>query len=268
MKAPKADKSLGQHYLKDKKVINGICADFAEDSHSIIEVGPGPGAISRGLAALSKDYWVVEKDERFPPLLSEFIPTEKIVLTDALSIKWDHFIAENKLSSPVWLASNLPYNISSVLFISFVYSEKIDFMTLMFQKEVGEKIVDHPHEKDDMNSLKAFGQAFFETKTLFKVLPGAFNPPPKVDSIVISLKRREKSLIDSSEKKQYESFLRLLFSQKRKQMGNVLKSKIPAEKLMPSLQESGISPTIRAERLKLEEVVLLYNKLKMFAEFF
>ena len=111
IKAPRADKDLGQHYLKDRKVIEGICADVPAEATAIIEVGPGPATLTTTLATLQKKFYVVEKDLRFEEKLLECLSREQINFADALEFDLDAFIDEKELGSKVSLVSNLPYNV-------------------------------------------------------------------------------------------------------------------------------------------------------------
>ncbi len=261
-KLPFADKDLGQHFLKDDKVIQAICHDFHKESQLILEVGPGPGILTKHLAQHQKPLYVVEKDARFPEILKEFVKEENIFLGDATKIDWSEFLKEKKTTSTdkVWLVSNLPYNVSVPLFTSFLACADIEYLTLMFQKEVAGKILSFAQKEKDreMGSLMALAQTYFDVSLLCKVPPGAFIPPPKVDSAVLSFKRIHTPKIPLTEKNSFESFLRALFQQKRKQMGKVLKSSFAEEKIQSVLLELNIDRTRRAETLSLDEVHALY----------
>lgn len=259
IKAPRADKDLGQHYLKDKKVIEGICADVPAEATAIIEVGPGPATLTTTLATLQKRFYVVEKDLRFEDKLLECLSREQINFADALEFDLDAFIDEKELGSKVSLVSNLPYNVSTPLLVKFLQVEDIAFMTLMFQKEVADKVFSR--EKNSMSSLMALTQNYFDCRPLLKVPPGAFLPPPRVDSAVLSFSRKSNPEVSLKEFDAYESFLRKLFSQKRKQMGGILKKHYDPSKVEEALLGCGLSGTLRAETLQLAEVQLLYKKL-------
>ncbi len=129
-------------------------------------------------------------------------------------------------------------------------------MTLMFEKEVGNRIL-----TTDMNSLGALSQNYFEISTLCQVPPGAFSPPPKVNSIVLSFKRRENPKVPLEQFDKFEKFLRTLFKMRRKQMGNVLKSDFEKDKVTKALNEINIKISERAENLTLENVIDLYERL-------
>lgn len=257
-KLPYANKDLGQHFLRDQKVINGITSDWAEECDVIIEVGPGPAVLSKSLADIGKPYFVIEKDERFKEYLSECVKEENIIFTDALEFDWAQFLKKHELrDKKIWLVSNLPYNVGTVLFTQFLRVPQIQYMSLMFQKEVGEKTYLR-QLKNQMNGLLFLSQNYFESKQLLKVSPGCFSPPPKVDSVVVSYKRKELPQISINDFKEINKFTRLLFSQKRKQIGSVLKSQFKSEKLEASFSATGISKQLRAETLNCQEVLDLY----------
>ena len=261
--APRANKELGQHYLKDKSVIEKIVTDFSSEAQAIIEVGPGPATLTRDLAALGLPFYVVERDERFLPLLGEFLKAEQIVHADALAIDWEEFIStrEDLRGKKVWLVSNLPYNISAPLTINFVKSGAITFMSLMYQLEVGRKIAPTQGESNTMNSLLALCQTYYQVKSLCKVAPGAFSPPPQVQSVVLSFSRIEAPRFELSQWRELEKFLRLAFSQKRKQLAGVLKASYALSRIKECLEELNLPATVRSEALSLEQIQSLYAKL-------
>lgn len=267
LELPKADKSLGQHFLRDQNVIDKICNDFSGEAQAIVEIGPGPGILTEFLAKRSEaeklPFFVIEKDERFPEYLVQFISTDQITLTDALAVHLSAFFKEKSIDQKkIWLVSNLPYNISTPLLVNFLQAPEIKYMTLMFQKEVADKVFPFSTTKNFMGSLLALTQTYFDCALLCKVSPGAFNPPPKVDSAVLTMVRRETPLVPLSEFHALEKFLRLLFSQKRKQLGGLLKSSFPMPLIESSFNSLSIPLTIRAEALTLEQVIALYRMLK------
>ena len=255
---PKAYKNFGQHFLNDSNIINQITEDFKDIASSIIEIGPGPGILTEYLVAHDLPFHVIEKDRRFPEYLKTYLPEEKILLADALEIDIDSFINERDLLTPIWLVSNLPYNVSVPLLINFMQSKKIDYLTLMFQKEVGDKILPKT-KKNGSGSLMALCQTYFEVSELCQVPPTSFTPPPKVDSVVLSFKRRETPTISLDQFKSFEKFLRNLFQMRRKQVGKVLKSSYPIEVIGRALEECHLEKTLRAEAFSLDDVQNLYK---------
>lgn len=263
MKHPIANKELGQHFLRDQHIIKKITEDFEEKFDAIIEVGPGPGVLTEFLVKHQLPLYVIEKDARFPEILKKFVNNEDIFLEDALQFDWENFLESKDLKNKkIWMVSNLPYNISVPLLMSFMKIPQITRMTLMFQKEVGEKTYLQDNKKNQMNSLLALSLTYFETRQLCKVLPGAFNPPPKVDSVVVSYQRKKTPLISFAEFDSFEKFLRHIFSQKRKQINGILKSQNSKTALDELWQKTGIAPSVRAEALTLSEIHLIFSILK------
>lgn len=259
---PRANKDLGQHFLNDQKVISKITEDFKDVSKNIIEVGPGPGVLTKNLAAHKIPLHVIEKDKRMVDYLGPILSSESINFTDALQIDYSEFINEKKISEELWLVSNLPYNISTPLLMKFLKTPEIKYMTLMFQKEVADKVFAFSTKKNFMGSLMGLSQTYFETSLLCKVPPGAFIPPPKVDSAVISFKRIENPIIPISEIDKLENFLRTVFKFKRKQLGNVLKTYTTSDKLSEMFSKMNIETSVRAEALSLGQLQQMYLLLK------
>lgn len=263
LELPYADKSLGQHFLRDQNVIRKICSDFADTAEAIVEIGPGPGILTEHLAQVDKPFFVIEKDTRFQVYLDQFIGPAQVTMADALQINLEKFFEEKGIQDKkIWLVSNLPYNVASPLLINFLQAPEIKFMTLMFQKEVADKVFPFATTKNFMSSLLVLSQTYFECDLLLKVPPGAFQPPPKVDSAVLTMKRRATPLIPLAEFNALEKFLRGVFSQKRKQLGGVLKSFYNADVVAKHFNDLNIPLTIRAEALTLPQVLELYRRLR------
>jgi 16S rRNA (adenine1518-N6/adenine1519-N6)-dimethyltransferase len=267
LELPLANKSLGQHFLKDQGVISRICSDFKGQAEAIVEIGPGPGILTESLAIRAKEegipFYVIEKDDRFPEYLRQFITEEQITMTDALAVHLSEWFKEKGIAGKkIWLVSNLPYNISTPLLINFLQATEIKFMTLMFQKEVADKVFPFSTTKNFMGSLHALTQSYFDSALLIKVPPGAFVPAPKVDSAVLTLSRKDTPLVPMEEFHKLEKFLRLLFSQRRKQLGGMLKASFPLELIQKSFESINVPLTIRAEALTLDHVLNLYRMLK------
>lgn len=252
---PQANKTLGQHFLSDPSIIARITSDFDNVADSIIEVGPGPGILTKHLATKELPLTVVEKDVRFPEILNEWVENDRIHLTDATNFDFTPLLTDK-----TWLVSNLPYNVSTVLFINFLKYSSIKYMTLMFQKEVGEKIIAEPEAKKNGNSLYGLANNYFNCSKMAIVKPGAFTPPPKVDSIVISFERIDSPEIPIEDFSQFEQFLRKLYQFKRKQMGKVLKQAFSHSPIDDILLKLNIDRQVRAETLPLTTVIRLFRE--------
>lgn len=254
---PMANKSFGQHFLNSPTVINKITSPLPEGIDAIVEIGPGPAVLTPHLAAYNVPVFVIEMDERFVELLAPVVGAQNIYRQDALEFDWKKFLTEKGFKS-IWLVSNLPYNVSVPLTLSFLRIPEITHMTLMYQKEVAQKIL--PNDpRNAMGSLHVMCRSQFILKHVVYAPPGAFVPPPKVDSQVLGFKRKELGDIPLSEIDQFEKYLRLVFGQRRKQLGGILKNDWGAESAEKRLSEAGLNPQVRAEALTYEEVLKLFR---------
>lgn len=253
---PTANKSFGQHFLSSQSVIQKITSPLPAGIDAIVEIGPGPAVLTPHLAQYKLPLFVIEMDERFVELLSPIVGVENVFRQDALEFDWQTFLAKHQFKS-IWLVSNLPYNVSVPLTLSFLRIPEITHMTLMYQKEVAQKIL--PNDpRNAMGSLHSMCLSQFELKHVVYAPPGAFVPPPKVDSQVLNFKRKEKSDIPLEKINQFETYLRLVFGQRRKQLGGILKNDWGAEKALSCLAQAQIEPQIRAEALSYQEVLKLF----------
>lgn len=250
----KPDKSLGQHFLKNESTILKICDQSLCEYEHIVEVGPGPITLTKHLVEKSP-LTVIEKDNRFLDLLETLTPKPTIIFEDALKVTQAQINPQNKKT---WLVSNLPYNISSLLLVKFLEWNTVDAMTLMFQKEVGEKVLD----SFKGNSLGFLTRAYFETKNLMKLKPGAFSPPPEVDSIVINFIRRPSPLVSLNNFNQYQTFLRNIFMHPRKQIFKRIQGLYQNIDLKEFLVKNNIPLTIRAQELTLETAISLFEAIR------
>ncbi len=264
----KANKDFGQHFLKDQNIINKICQDFCGEFDFLFEIGPGPGVLTENLKSINKPFFVVEIDGKFISHLEEMLGKENVIHEDALKVDLPKAFARHYSNLDqkrnIWCVSNLPYNISAPLISKLVKTSQVSLMTLMMQKEVAEKILPPQNLKNPMNSLLCLTQTFFQVSKLAAVPPGAFNPPPKVQSTVLSFRRRNNSeipreILQNQEK--FEKFLRVFFSERRKQLGTVLKKSFDKERISNSFSSLGIDTTRRSETLSLQDVQSLFLSL-------
>ena len=244
-----ANKKLGQHFLRNEEIAHLICSDFAKTAQSIIEVGPGSGILTKKLIDLNLPMMVIEKDTYFKKFLYPLLPEDNIIWNDALKVDIDNLFSDKEK----WLVSNLPYNTATPLLIKFIKVPKISTMTLMFQKEVGLKIT------KIMGSLMALCNTYFDCYPLVNALAKDFTPPPRVDSLVVSFKRKKNPSIPLEEFASFEKFLRRLFSQRRKQVFNVLKAYYPKENILKVLEREGVDRKKRAETFDLKLIQQLYS---------
>ena len=258
-----AKKNLGQHFLVNKHLAKQIASDFASEGEAILEVGPGTGILTETLLTWKMPLHIIEKDKRMLSPLSKIVAPAQISITDALDIDLRALITKLKWEKKkIWFISNLPYNVSVPIFIKFLQIPNINYMTLMFQKEVGEKILPLEHLRNTTNSLMAIASNFFKITLLSKVSAGSFSPPPEVESEVLSFSRWGHPVIPLKEFDSYEQFLRRLFQMKRKQMGTVLRKYYSLELLRDVFTEVGLNSMDRAESIDLHTLQDLYHHLK------
>jgi len=218
-------KSLGQVFLKDQNVINNIIyivETFIEDNKfNIIEIGPGTGALTEKLYTLSYDnLYLVEKDDRLIKFLNKKYTNAIIINEDAVSVDYSNFLNLNHNNI---LVSNLPYYASSKILNNIVEQYSfIDTMVLMFQKELADRITAKVNTKE-YSRITLLADEFYETKKIFNVNSRSFKPVPKVDSSVLTFKRRSKALINPVNREVYEKTLERMFQHRRKKISYFFK---------------------------------------------
>jgi len=224
----KLNKGLGQHFLTDAEVLRWIVwsiDDNLKEKIPFVEVGPGAGALTHYLQN-REGYKLIEFDTRWADHLKEKFPKlkEQIYNVDFLKMELD------TIYSSMAIVGNFPYNISSqILFKVLDYKENVPFVLGMFQKEVAKRICSTPGNKS-YGILSVLIQAFYEAEYLFDVPREAFNPPPKVVSGVLVLKRKERLTLPCNEKF-FKQIIKQSFGQRRKTLRNSLKSLIPNDKI-------------------------------------
>jgi len=244
-------KSLGQHFLTNEAICKQIVAALQEGNmEQVLEVGPGAGALTKHLLKLPiNQFKAVELDrEKVDYLKSQYpVLAEAIIEGSILDIPVPF---QNQFT----LVGNFPYNISTqIVFRLLEWKEQIPVMIGMFQKEVAERIVSKPHTKV-YGILSVLVQAFYEVEYLFDVPPESFNPPPKVMSGVIRLKRKEIPVEVRSEKA-FFTLVKAAFGQRRKMLRNPMKPFFDAAILQEEIF------TKRAEQLTVEEFAALTFKM-------
>lgn len=221
MEKVKAKKRLGQHFLTDNKIASDIVNALSSDHRVIIEVGPGMGILTFFLMQLQdKEIHLIEIDEEATEYLRSHFPSLNERLHRADFLKTDlHTIVKE----PFALIGNFPYNISNqILFKVLEYKEQINEVVGMFQKEVALRIASKPGKKD-YGILSVLLQAYYDIEYLFTVDEHVFNPPPKVKSAVIRLRRNDCKCL-SCNKDDFKHVVKTAFNQRRKTLRNSLKT--------------------------------------------
>lgn len=216
----------------------------------VLEVGPGPGVLTQALAAAGRKLSAIELDPRMVGALSESAPLAEVTLGDALQV--DLGIVLDRLPEPRAIVSNMPYNITGPLLAKFAeVRSQIDRAVLMMQKEVGDRILAEPGDSN-RGALSVCLQTQFLIRKVCLVPPGAFDPPPKVDSIVLCLVPKP---IPSSESREarFINLVRAGFAQPRKTLLNNLGSLHGKAIVELALMDLGLDLRIRPHMLSLDQ---------------
>ncbi|KAF1014711.1 MAG: Ribosomal RNA small subunit methyltransferase A [Stenotrophomonas maltophilia] len=250
-----AKKQLGQHFLADRHYIDRIVmAVNPRDGDRLVEIGPGQGAITLPLLRVHPKLTVIEFDrDLIAPLTAAAEPLGELTIVqgDVLRVDFTALAA----GEPIRLVSNLPYNISSpILFHALEHAAVVRDMHFMLQKEVVDRMAAGPGSKV-FGRLSVMLQAYSEVTSLFVVPPGAFRPPPKVDSAVVRLVPRDPATIGINDHARFAEVVRAAFGQRRKTLRNALNNVVSADQFAAA----GVRPDARAEQLDVAEFIALAN---------
>ena len=255
-----AKKNLGQNFLLDLNLTAKIarsCKDLAEST--IIEIGPGPGGLTRGLLSENaKRIIAIEKDVRCIPALTEiaeYYPGKlEIIQGDALT-----YLISSDTASPVHIFSNLPYNIGTVLLTKWLdppeWPPIWNSLTLMFQKELAERLIAQPGSKQ-YGRLSILTQWRSDPRIILRLSSKEFYPRPKVDSAVVQIKRLKEPRFPAKSST-LTKLVSKAFNQRRKMLRTSLKDYIP--NVVEALELANILPSNRAEDLSVEQYCNLAN---------
>ena len=256
----KAKKSYGQHFLSNESLAKSIADKAIElsDKYPVLEIGPGKGVLTKYLYDKMIRFKSVEADPDMVEYLQITYPDidMHLIYKDILKLDLNEVFDEEFV-----LFGNFPYNISSqILFKMLEYKDKIPIMIGMFQKEVAERIIASPGNKE-YGILSVLVQAYYTGKIIFRVKPGSFSPPPKVDSAVIKLERKEKFTLDCNEAL-FKTIVKSTFNKRRKMIRNTLKSLVNDDEILKD-----VFFTKRPEQLSLEDFIALTNKIEPYISF-
>lgn len=247
MNEVRAKKFLGQHFLTDETIARRIVDSLAPEAHRVLEIGPGMGVLTKYLNERpDTDFHVVEIDRESVAWLHEHYPTLDVIEGDFLKLDLTSLFHDRYA-----IIGNFPYNISSqILFRVFECRNQVSEVVGMFQKEVAERVAEGPGSKT-YGILSVLLGAFFEVEYLFTVHEHVFNPPPKVKSAVIRLRRNGVAHLDCDEPL-FVQVVKAGFNQRRKTLRNALRS---AGMPVDAVPESTLAK--RAEQLSVDEFINL-----------
>jgi 16S rRNA (adenine1518-N6/adenine1519-N6)-dimethyltransferase len=252
---PRAKKSLGQHFLHERGVVERIVlAVDPRPGDRLVEIGPGQGAMTFPLLDRHGALTAIEFDRDLLAPLSEAARahgTLTLVHANVLDVDFTALAA----GTPIRLVGNLPYNLSSpILFHALDHAAAIRDMHFMLQKEVVDRMAAAPGSKV-YGRLSVMLQAWCRVTALFAIGPGAFRPPPKVDSAVVRLVPRAPSEVGIDDPARFAAIVRDAFGQRRKTLRNAL-SRICDE---AAIRAAGVDPGARAEQLSVADFIRLAN---------
>ena len=239
-------KRFGQHFLHERGVITRIVDEL--DLHAndlVVEIGPGLGALTDYLLPKLDHLHVVELDRDLAKLLRERYPAEKLTVHEGDALEFDF----SRLGKPIRLVGNLPYNISTPLLFHFAkFCDLLHDGHFMLQREVVDRMVAAP-------STAAYGrlsvslQLDFEMESLFRIGPGAFTPPPKVESAIVRIIPLRVKPFDLRDRDLFAAIVNRAFTQRRKALRNSLKDYLSPE----DFAGVDIDPMARAENLSVTD---------------
>lgn len=255
---PKAKKSLGQHFLVDPHYIARIVAAIRPHvDDRMVEIGPGPGALTRPLLETLAHLHVVEFDRDMVARLHSEFPEQRLSIHAGDALAFDFARLSQESGGALRVVGNLPYNISSPLL--FHLAETVDCiqdMLFMLQKEVVDRMAAAP-DTPDYGRLSVMLQARFHVDKLFVVPPGAFRPPPKVDSAIVRLIPLPSAEVPYRDARIFAEVVARAFGQRRKTLRNTLKGLLEAD----GFTRLGIDPMRRGETLSVREFAAIANAL-------
>lgn len=249
-----AKKRFGQHFLIDQNIIDKIIHTINPKSNqTIIEIGPGEGALTIPLLKYLRTLHVIEIDRDLAKSLAEKHNTEKKIIIYCLdALKFD-FNTIGK--QPLRVVGNLPYNIATPLIFHLLkYHHLIDDMLFMLQEEIVNRLCSTPNNKT-YGSLSVMVQSLCHTEKLFTMGPEVFSPPPKIRSSIIQFKTHSTFLKKILDYNSFTEIVKQAFSKKRKMIRNCLHGLLDSNQLITV----GIAPTARAETLTIEDFIKLSN---------
>jgi 16S rRNA (adenine1518-N6/adenine1519-N6)-dimethyltransferase len=252
-----AKKALGQHFLHERGIIDKmLLAISPKPGDRFVEIGPGQGALTFPLLDRHGALTAIEFDR---DLLAPLTAAAKahgelsLIHSDVMDVDFTELARQMSDDGRIRLVGNLPYNLSSpILFHALDHAAAIRDMHFMLQKEVVDRMAAAPGSKV-YGRLSVMLQAYCEVTALFKVPPGAFRPPPKVDSAVVRLVPRPPERIGIADPRRFAAIVRAAFGQRRKTLRNALGGVCTVE----DMAAAGIDPQARAEQLAVADFVRL-----------
>lgn len=263
-------KGLGQHFLRDHKIIDQIInlSGFGP-SDLILEIGPGQGELTLPLARSVAHVVAIEKDDRLIRLLNDKLTREglsNVTLVNQDVLNWNFSEIDAFSTTRISTIGNLPYNISTPILERLIeHRDRVGRAILMFQLEIAERLTAPPGNRT-YGAMSVLIQYYAHAVRLFKVSKAAFFPKPKVDSMVVELNFENPYPIRASDDASFKKVVRAAFSHRRKTVLNSLAGSLPLldrQVILTSLNQCGINPIMRAETLSIDDFLRLTSVLEL-----
>ena len=250
MNQVKAKKQLGQHFLTDESIAERIAHGLTGQSRCLLEIGPGMGVLTKYLINDERyRFAAIELDRESVDYLAVHYPDLRVIEGDFLRLDLESLFSASELAEGISIIGNFPYNISSqILFRVFEHRDMVPEVVGMFQKEVAERVAAGPGSKT-YGILSVLLSAFYDIEYLFTVHEHVFNPPPKVKSAVIRLKRNAVDNLGCDERL-FVQVVKTAFNQRRKTLRNALK---PLNCSLDAIDDNILAK--RAEQLSVQDFV-------------
>ena len=252
---PRPRKRFGQHFLTDRHYLNGVVhAIDPKPGDAMVEIGPGTGLLTAELVKTVRHLHAIEIDRDLAAGLRERYPPAQLTVHEGDALDFDFAT----LPAGLRVAGNLPYNVSTpILFRIAGYAERIRDCTFMLQKEVVDRMV-APPDSADYGRLSVMLQYRFEMASVLRVPPGAFTPPPKVDSAVVRMRPLPASRRRAGDEDLFARLVAAAFSQRRKTLRNATRA-LAGE---AAFAAAGIDPIRRGETLSVGEFITLSDSVR------
>jgi 16S rRNA (adenine1518-N6/adenine1519-N6)-dimethyltransferase len=258
---PPVRKSLGQHFLEDRRILERIVDALDPNaSDTVIEIGPGRGSLTEALVPRVGRLVLVEYDRALAARLRERYartPSVSIVEADVLEVS-----LASLAEGPFKLIGNVPYYITTPILFHALEAPRATRMVLLVQREVADRIAAAPGSKT-YGALSVNVQAVATARIAFRVAPGSFNPPPKVESAVVVIEPRPDPVVNAPDEDSFRRFVQDAFGMRRKQMRRVVRAiaSLDAETADGALERASIEPSVRPETLSPADFARLRREL-------
>lgn len=255
---PPVRKSLGQHFLSDRRILERIADALAPTpADTVLEIGPGRGSLTEILKSRAARVIAIEYDRALAERLRKQYANSAVEVVEADVLSLD--LGETA-GGPYLLAGNVPYYITTPILFQALKRPRANRSVFLVQREVAERMSSAPGGKT-YGALSVNLQALASVELIGRVAPGAFHPPPKVESAIVRLIPRDDPAVHPDEERGFSAFVQAAFGQRRKQMRRVLRglTDLDPDAADTVLAQVGVDPTIRPESLTPEQFAAVYR---------